>query len=161
MRKALVGCLLSLGVALPVWTQTMNTVAGNSSWGDVFNIALDSAGNLYAADKFYNKIYKVDRLGATTTIAGTGTAGYSGDGALATAAQLNQPYGVAVAADGTVYISDFANERIRKVAPNGIITTVAGTGRAGFSGDGGAATAAQIYRAFGNGHGFGRQSAVH
>src|SRR5215467_1189289 len=133
-----VGCLLFLGVALPLWTQTMNTVAGNSSWGDVFNIALDSAGNLYAADRFYNKIYKIDLLGATTTIAGTGVAGYSGDGALATAAQLNQPYGVAVAADGTVYISDFANDRIRKIAPNGIITTVAGTGRAGFSGDGGA-----------------------
>jgi uncharacterized protein (TIGR03437 family) len=129
----------------PGWSQTINTVAGNSSWGDIQNIAVDAAGNLYAADVTQAVVYKVDRFGGTTVVAGNGTAGYSGDGALATAAQLRQPSGVAVGSDGTIYIAEYGNHRIRKVAPNGIITTIAGTGTAGFAGDGGPATAARIY----------------
>lgn len=126
-------------------SQNIITVAGNSSWGDAQNVSLDSAGNIYVADPAKHMVYKTDRLGATTTVAGTGTAGYSGDGALATAAQIRQPGGVAVAPDGSLYIAEYGNHRIRKVASNGIITTVAGTGVAAFSGDGGPATAARIY----------------
>ncbi|HUS06038.1 MAG TPA: IPT/TIG domain-containing protein [Bryobacteraceae bacterium] len=129
--------------ALPVQAQNITSIGGNSSWGLVYNVSVDAAGNLYAADSTKHVVYKVDSLGATTVIAGTGTAGYSGDGALATSAQLRQPLGTAVAPDGTVYIADYGNERIRKVAPNGIITTLAGS-TSGFSGDGGPATSAKL-----------------
>ena len=123
--------------------QTINTVAGNSSWGAVYGVAVDAAGNIYVPDSTKHQVYKVDPLGSTTVIAGTGRAGFSGDGALATAALLNGPVGVAVAPDGTVYICDNANDRIRKIAPNGIITTIAGS-VGGFSGDGGQAAAARL-----------------
>ena len=96
-----------------------------------------------APDYTKHVVYKVDRLGSTTVIAGNGKPGYSGDGALATNAQLNSPLGTAVAPDGTVYIADFSNDRIRKVAPNGIITTIAGS-TGGFSGDGGQASSAKL-----------------
>jgi len=128
---------------VPASAQTITSVAGNSSWGLVYNIALDSAGNLYGADQTTHQVYKIDALGATTVIAGTGRAGFSGDGALATAAQLNAPLGVVVAPDGTIYIADNGNDRIRKIAPNGIITTIAGS-TGGFTGDGGPATAARM-----------------
>ncbi len=75
--------------------------------------------------------------GVISTVAGNGTAGYSGDGAAATEAELFYPLGVAVGATGSLFIPDFLNQRIRKVGANGIITTVAGTGMAGYSGDGG------------------------
>ena len=137
--------LMTLVAALPAWSQTITTVAGNSSWTDIQTVTVDNQGNIYSADTQKHVVYKVDRLGATSIIAGTGTAGYSGDGALANAAQLRQPVGVAVGADGSIYVTDFGNQRIRKIAPNGIITTFAGTGIAGFAGDGGPATAARLY----------------
>src|SRR5947209_8409144 len=84
-------------------------------------------------------------LAATiSTIAGTGTAGFSGDGGPATSATLMAPTGVAVDAGGDVFIADVNNGRIRKVTPDGLISTFAGTGTAGFSGDGGQATSAQL-----------------
>ncbi len=107
-------------------------------------VAVDSAGNLYIADAGNHRIRKVDTLGAITTVAGSGTAGYSGDGGAATAAQLSSPYGVAVDSAGNLYIADESNHRIRKVDSGGAITTVAGSGTAGYGGDGGAATAAQL-----------------
>jgi sugar lactone lactonase YvrE len=79
-----------------------------------------------------------------TRVAGTGTRGFSGDGGPARSAQLNYPYGVAVDARGNLYIADSENARVRKVSPQGTITTFAGTGRVGFSGDGGPATEAQL-----------------
>ena len=78
-----------------------------------------------------------------TTIAGTGTAGFTGDGGQATSAQLSSPFGVAVDAQGDFYIADAGNNRVRKVS-GGVITTVAGTGTPGYSGDGGQATSAQL-----------------
>jgi hypothetical protein len=84
-----------------------------------------------------------------TTIAGTGTAGFSGDGGPATSAQLRSPYGVAVDGQENVYIAEYASHRVRKVSPGGTITTFAGTGTGGFSGDGGPATAAQVYAPYG------------
>jgi uncharacterized protein (TIGR03437 family) len=149
-NKLLSGLLLAAALAVPAYSQTVATAGGNSTWGRVYNPALDSGGNLYAADLDVHVVYKVDKFGATTIVAGTsGKAGYSGDGGLATSAQLNAPAGVAVAADGTLYISDYNNQRIRKVATNGIITTIAGTGTAGFTGDGGPALQARLYNPFG------------
>ncbi len=84
-----------------------------------------------------------------TTVAGTGVAGYSGDGGPATSAQMSYPTGLAVDGSGNLYIADYRNHRIRKVSPSGIITTVAGTGIVGFSGDGGPATSAQLYYPYG------------
>lgn len=136
---------LGLALVLPVWSQTITSVAGNSSWGDVQNLSLDSAGNIYVPDPSKHVVYKTDKLGVTTTVAGTGTRGYSGDGALAINAQLSIPGGTAVAPDGTLYITEYGSNHIRKVAPNGIITTIAGTGTAGFTGDGGPAISARIY----------------
>ena len=107
-------------------------------------VAVDGSGNLYIADTSNHRIRKVDSSGIITTFAGTGTAGFSGDDGSATAAQLSSPRGVAVDGSGNLYIADNSNHRIRKVDTAGMITTVAGTGTAGFSGDGGSATAAQL-----------------
>lgn len=79
-----------------------------------------------------------------TTIAGDGTSGYSGDGKLATTAQLNKPWGLALDSNNNLYVADSQNHRIRKIDTQGIITTVAGNGNAGYSGDGGPATAAKL-----------------
>jgi len=114
-------------------------------------VAVDAAGNLFIVDKDNQRIRKVDTAGVITTIAGDGTQGSSGDGGLATAAQLNDPNGVAVDAAGNLFIADYRNERIRKVDTAGIITTIAGDGTSGFSGDDGAATAAQLNRPIGVG----------
>jgi len=139
--------LLVMAVVGATNAQTVTTVAGNSTWGQIYDVTLDSAGNIYAPDAYNHVVYKVDKLGATTILAGTsGKAGYAGDGALATSALLNGPTGVAIGADGSFYISDTNNQRIRKIASNGIITTFAGTGTSGFSGDGGQASAAKLYQ---------------
>jgi uncharacterized protein (TIGR03437 family) len=105
-------------------------------------VALDSAGNLYIADANYCRIRKVSN-GVITTVAGNGTCGFSGDNGLATNAQLSYPQSVAVDSGGNLYISDTWNNRVRKVS-NGVITTVAGNGNPGFSGDGGPATGARL-----------------
>ncbi|WP_455644303.1 NHL domain-containing protein [Paenibacillus chitinolyticus] len=111
-----------------------------------YGVALDSSGNMYIADTLNNLIRKVDVSGKISTIAGTGVAGYGGDGGAATSAQLNMPTEVAVDSSGNMYIADYDNHRIRKVDPSGKISTVAGTGVAGYGGDGGAATSAQLNR---------------
>ena len=108
------------------------------------SVALDGSGNLYIADTFNQRIRKVDSSGNISTVAGTGTGGFSGDGGAATAAQLNSPSSVALDGSGNLYIADTGNSRIRKVDSSGNISTVAGTGTGGFSGDGGAATAARL-----------------
>lgn len=107
-------------------------------------VAADAAGNLYIADTKNQRIRKVSASGTITTVVGTGTGGYLGDGGTATSAQLYYPTAVAVGAAGILYIADTSNNRIRKVNAAGTITTVAGTGMNGFSGDGGAATSAQL-----------------
>ncbi|MBH0186023.1 MAG: hypothetical protein HP477_11600 [Nitrospira sp.] len=112
---------------------------------DPTGVAVDTVGNLWIADSLNHRIRKVDAAGVITTVAGTGGAGFSGDGGPATAAELNDPHGVAVDTAGNLWITDLKNHRIRKVDAAGVITTVAGTGVAGFSGDGGPATAAQLH----------------
>lgn len=106
-------------------------------------LTVDSAGNLYISDLNGSAIYKLDKSGVLTTMAG-GTFGFSGDGGPATKAALYFPSGVAVDSAGNIYFADKGNNRVRKVDTKGIITTFAGTGTAGFSGDGGPATSAKL-----------------
>jgi uncharacterized protein (TIGR03437 family) len=141
---------------------TISTVAGNGTAGfagdggaavnaqlnqpeDVF---VDGGGNLFIADSSNHRIRKVTPGGIISTYAGSGgpgfTGGYNGDGIQATSAQFNRPTSVVMDAGGNLFISDSSNHRIRRVAVNGIINTVAGTGVAGYSGDGGQATAAAL-----------------
>ena len=107
-------------------------------------LLLDRAGNLLFTDFTENRIRNVDRDGVITTIAGTGATGFAGDGGPATAAELNFPTGLALDADGNLYVSDADNNRVRRIDREGVITTVAGTGVRGFGGDGGPATAAKL-----------------
>ena len=119
------------------------TIAGVDS---PFDVAADPEGNVFIVDTLIHRIRRVDRVtGIITTVAGTGEAGFSGDGGPATAAMLNNPDGVEVDRVGNVLIADAENHRIRRVdMVSGIITTVAGTGVDSFSGDGGLASAAGI-----------------
>lgn len=191
---------------------TIQTIAGNSNAGDngpatgaqlvqLEGITLDGLGNIYIADAGDNRVRKISRYGVIQTIAGTGSAGFSGDGGPAISAKLNHPYGITLDLAGNVYIADLGNARVRKidttgsistvaggglraipsgqainatdailksprnvvvdilgnlyisdftanqvyeVTPSGLLTTFAGTGQPGFSGDGGAASLAQI-----------------
>ena len=107
-------------------------------------LALAPDGSLYIADTSHHRVRRVDPNGIITTVAGTGEKGFSGDGGPATAAELRDPSALALAPDGSFYLADTYNHRVRRVDPNGIISTVAGTGEWGFSGDGGPATAAQL-----------------
>ncbi|MEU6811672.1 RICIN domain-containing protein [Streptomyces sp. NPDC046831] len=107
-------------------------------------VAVDGAGAVYIADSNNHRIRKVTADGKISTVAGTGAAGFRGDGGPATAAQLNLPLGVAVDSTGALHIAEYYNHRVRKVAPDGVISTVAGTGAAGFRGDGGPAVSAQL-----------------
>jgi sugar lactone lactonase YvrE len=125
----------------------------NGPWG----LALDAAGNLFIADVYNYRIRKVSTDGTITTVAGTGKPGFSGDNGKATDAQLKFLGSVVVDGAGNLFIADFSNHRVRKVAPDGIITTVAGSGpvdavsapdgspqNGGFSGDNGPATDARL-----------------
>ncbi len=107
-------------------------------------IAVDRAGNVYVSEGS-GKIRIIDTAGIIRTFAGIGSGGYTGDGGAATAARINTPMSVAADKNGNIYIADFGNYRVRKVDTAGIITTIAGNGTMGYSGDGYAATAAQIY----------------
>ncbi len=120
---------------------TVSTGAFNPS--QPFGIALDGAGNLLVADTLNHRIIAISPAGAATVIAGTGTGGFSGDGGSAKAATLNYPTGIAADATG-IYFCDESNHRIRKIAADGTISTVAGNGVAGFSGDGGPAASAML-----------------
>ena len=136
----------------------VTTVAGTGSAGfsgdggpatsadlsSVGAIAFDASGNLYFGDFGNNRIRRVSTSGTIITVAGTGAAGFSGDNGPATSAALNQPRSLAFDAAGHLYIADSGNDRVRMVDGSGTITTVAGTGTTGLSGDGGPATSAQL-----------------
>jgi uncharacterized protein (TIGR03437 family) len=154
---SVLGCLLFGG---SVWAQqyVISTIAGGAppptpasalaaSIGDPARLATDAAGNVYFGS--LHSVFKVDAGGTLTRIAGNGRAGNSGDGGPAAAAQLNFPMGIATDAAGNVFVADRDASVVRKIAANGTITTVAGSGTPGFAGDGGAATSAQINGPFG------------
>lgn len=125
---------------------TINQIQLPVTLNGTLALALDPAGNLYIAERFGQRIYRLTTQSrAFSVIGGNGSAGFSGDGGPAVKAQIHNPGYLAVDTAGNVYFSDILNNRIRKIAAGtGIITTVAGTGGAGFSGDGGPATAAQL-----------------
>jgi uncharacterized protein (TIGR03437 family) len=206
--------ILCLTVLLPAGAAgqgyTIKTIAGSNSAGDggaataallvqAEGVAIDALGNIYVADAGDNRVRKISRSGIIETIAGTGVAGFAGDGGAAATAKLNHPYGIALDTAGNLYIADLGNARVRKVgltgligtvagggssaitagmqatdaalksprnvavdfqgilyisdfdaqrvyqvSPSGVLTLLAGTGKSGFSGDGSAATLAQI-----------------
>ena len=107
-------------------------------------VAVDTSGNLFIADIYNNRIRKVSASGIITTVAGNGTTGFSGDGGPAISAALDFPYGIAVDTAGNLFFTDYGNNRVRKVSASGTITTVAGNGTQGFTGDGGPATSAEL-----------------
>lgn len=107
-------------------------------------VAVDAGGAVFVADYANNRVRRVGTDGIITTVAGTGTAGFSGDGGVATAAELNGPIDVAVDRDGNLYVADAWNNRVRRISPGGTITTFAGNGSGTFTGDGGPATSAAL-----------------
>jgi streptogramin lyase len=152
-----VSLLLLLAAHLPA--ATIDTIAGTGKPGhagdggkatealirDPFHCDLDGKGGLYIAEAAGQCIRKVDlKTGLISTVAGIGAKGYSGDGGPATKATFNEPYAVAVAEDGALYVADRLNAVVRKIDPAGVISTVAGNGKKGFAGDGGKATEAQL-----------------
>ncbi len=142
----------------PAYSGIITTIAGNGTAGysgdgfeaiyaeinGVLDVAVDQKGNVYLADASNNRVRKVSTAGIITTYAGTGAAGYNGDGIAATTAMLDMPIGIAVDDTGNVYIADKDNYRIRKIDTFGIITTVAGAGVSGFSPDETIATTASL-----------------
>jgi len=114
-----------------------------------FAVAVDRSGNIYIADTLNNVVREVNAAGEVSTVAGNGKAKYSGDHGPATSASLNHPGGIAVDEVGNLYINDENNFAVRKVNTNHVISTIAGTGKSGYSGDGGPATKAQIAGALG------------
>ena len=142
-----------------VATGIITTVAGNGLAGfsgdggaatsaelnNPVYIAFDNGGNLYISDPPNRRIRKVNSLGIITTFAGTGTMGFSGDGGPASSAELYTIQGISFDKNDNLYIADIGANRIRKIDTFNIISTIAGNGSSGFSGDGGAATLATLY----------------
>ena len=118
--------------------------AVNAQLNNPFGVAVDSSGNIYVSEVTGNRVRKITLDGTITTIAGKGTPGYSGDNGPARDALINGPRSLALDANGNLYIADFANFRIRRISPDGTISTFAGNGKSGTTGDGGLATSASI-----------------
>ncbi|HMD71455.1 MAG TPA: IPT/TIG domain-containing protein, partial [Bryobacteraceae bacterium] len=153
--------LLWAALACPAQAQpvyNIETVAGSSPapvsglggaataarLGNVQGVATDRLGNLYLSDTNHNRVLKVDTSGAITAFAGTGIAGFSGDGGPATAAQLSLPYGLAADVSGNLYVADYQNSLVRRIAPDGTISTVAGGGTQADAIDGSPATSVPL-----------------
>src|SRR5437762_9457394 len=156
--KAVVALCLAYCVAAGAAdiTYSVQTVAGsnlvgdggsalNAQLSDAQCLATDRLGNVYIADPNNHRVRKVNLAGIIQTVAGLGFAGFSGDGGPAVQARLNAPYGLATDLAGNLYIADLGNNRVRKVSPDGVISTVAGSGQPASGGDGGQAAAAQLH----------------
>jgi len=139
-------------------TSIITTIAGNGSAGfagdggsakdaklnSPSGVAVGADGSVFVTDYYNHRIRKISPDGIISTIAGTGSTGFSGDNGPAIQAAISSPDGIAVAQDGSVYFVDSGNNRVRRIQPNGIITSVAGNGAKAFSGDGGPATNASL-----------------
>ena len=156
-------CLLASLVINPtLYAQSITTLAGTgtatysgdggaataAAINDPGGIFVDGSGNIFIADSYNNRIRKISTSGVITTIAGTGTAGFSGDGGAAVSAELNKPLCLVVDATGNIFFTDNNNNRVRAIV-GALIETVAGTGAATSTGDGGAATGATINAPYG------------
>ena len=142
---------------------TITTVAGSGMTGyngdnipattamldKPIGILVDHQGNIYFSDAFNHRVRKVDTAGTITTIAGNGNTVYNGDNIAAVSAAINDPHFLALDDSGNLFIAEYDGHRIRKVNASGIISTIAGTGIGGYSGEGGQATAASINMPFG------------
>jgi sugar lactone lactonase YvrE len=140
MKKTL--CILSLVGCFYVKAQIISTVAGSGPTGyfgdggaataavidDAIGVNFDAAGNMYIADTYNHRVRMVNTSGIISTVVGTGTSGYSGDGGQATAAQISNVSGLSFDAAGNMYIADAGNNCIRKVNTAGVISTFAGNG---------------------------------
>jgi sugar lactone lactonase YvrE len=158
MKKLILTLFIYIITITPGNSQSFDLIAGTGTsgysgdGGDAINselnfprhLVFDVAGNLYFADQGNHVIRKIDVNGIISTIAGNGSLGYSGDNLQANSAQLDNPRGVCIDVDGNILIADSGNHVIRKIDVNGIITTIAGNGYSGFSGDNGLATSAQL-----------------
>src|ERR1051326_2331152 len=154
--RLFISVVLGLGLSVPGIAQgTISTYAGpplpvngsqafTQAFGGPSSVIQDGSGGFYFTDAPQNRVYRVNAAGILFVVAGSGRQGFGGDGGRAVAASLNAPCGVAVDSTGNVYIADPVNNRIRKVTPAGVITTVAGNGIPGFSGDGGPATGTSL-----------------
>ncbi len=140
---------------------TISTVVGNgaatgpsedgvgalaTALADPTDVAAAADGTIYVVERGADRVRRIATDGVATAFAGTGTAGFGGDGGIATRARLDSPSDIAVAPDGSVLIADTGNERVRRVVPSGVIETLAGDGTRGFAGDGGPATAGELNR---------------
>jgi sugar lactone lactonase YvrE len=148
---------------LCVQGQTITTVVGNGNSGSAgdntpatsaelnnpANLVFDKYGNMFITDASNNKIRKVNTLGIISTIAGTGVAGHNGDGGPAIDAQLYRPIGIAIDTNNNLFVTEYGSHVIRKINATGVISTIAGNGTIGYSGDGGQATNANLYAPYG------------
>ena len=146
--------LASACVVASAATPRVNTVAGGylgdgtlatlASFALPVAVAYDAKGDLYVSDSYNCRIRRINSVGVVSTYAGTGICGYGGDGGPATSAMLSYSYGAAFDGHGNLLVADTGNNRIRKITPAGMITTIAGNGTFGYSGDGGAALEASL-----------------
>ena len=158
IRKVTPSTSTTSGTTTTTTAGKISTIAGTGSFGFAgdgstatsgqlnlpHGIAVDSGGNVYVADWGNNRIRKIASGGNISTVAGNGLGSYSGDAGAATSAQFNVPSAVAVDSAGNIYIADTANNAVRQITAKGVVSTFAGTGIAGFSGDGAAANKAQL-----------------
>jgi len=150
---------VTLLVASPLFSQTVSTLVGgdhgdggaatNASLDFPYSMAKDAGGNLYVSEFYGHRIRKITPAGTITTFAGTGIAGYNGDGIAAKTALLNYPTGIALDPAGNLVVADGGNNRVRAVSPAGIISTIAGTGVVGYTGNGGPALLATFNQPWG------------
>jgi len=158
MKKIIITLLVYLATIAQCISQNPELIAGTGTSGYSGNgdlalnaelnsprhLVFDNLGNLYFADQKNHVIRKIDNNGIITTIAGNGSSGYSGDGSQATSAQLDNPRGICLDINGHILIADSGNNTIRKLDINGIITTLAGNGSSGYSGDNQLASSSQL-----------------
>lgn len=152
--KLFVACTMLFIASFSSGQSVVTTVAGanlanherglSATFADLVAVAIDKKGDLYLSDSIHCQIRRLDKNGFVTLFAGGNVCGFAGDGGDAKGAQLRNPFAIAFAPDGSLLIADTGNARIRKVSPSGKITTVAGNGISGYSGDNGPATQASL-----------------